>query len=451
VIASLSARLFVAVTLLLLVFFGLTIFILDLAFRDAVERGIRDRLEVQLYGLLGAVEVGEDGAVTMPEDLPEARYATPGSGLFGEITRPDGERVWRSASLVGSGLPPGSALGPGESRFELVRTIDGEPVFAFAMRVDFDAGASTQPLVFSVAEDLAPFEDEVGHFRGRLFGWFALLTIALLAVQGLVMRTLLQPLRRVEREIAEVEAGQRATLGGGYPTELRGVTENLNALIGSERGRLDRYRTTLGNLAHSLKTPLAVMRTTLQRDRDASVLSDQVERMHEIVSYQLQRAAAWGGGTTLGSARKDVARVVAEVGDALKKVYAEKRVVFSADVAHEAHYQGEEGDLMEIVGNLLDNAFKWCRSRVVVHATPLQASGQRRQGLRLVVEDDGPGIDERDRARVLERGVRADERTPGHGIGLAVVADIVRLHGGELAIGRSRLGGASVELRIPPA
>jgi len=144
-----------------------------------------------------------------------------------------------------------------------------------------------------------------------------------------------------------------------------------------------------------------------------------------------------------------IAPFVRQLATALQKVYADKGVELTQDIAAHARFFGEEGDLMELAGNLLDNAFKWCRRRVILRAAPLTVSEHRRAGLSLVVEDDGPGIDEAQRERVLERGVRADERTPGHGIGLAVVHDLVRLHGGELAIGRSDLGGARVELRLP--
>jgi two-component system sensor histidine kinase PhoQ len=450
---SLSARLLLAMSLLLVVFFGITISLLDLSFRGAAERAIHDRLDVQLMVLLAAADVADDGTVAMPETLPEPRFSTPSSGLFGEIMTPTGERLWRSSSLVGRGLLVSVALERGRAHFERTTTADGEPVFAITMLVDFDLGDDgSTPLVFSVAESLEPFEAEVGRFRGQLFGWFAALTVVLLAAQAVLLRALLRPLRRVEREIVEIEDGVRSELGGEYPTELRGVTKNLNDLIAGERARLERYRNTLGNLAHSLKTPLAVLRANLEKGApDRAALAPQVERMNDIVSYQLQRAAAWGGGATLGRAPIDVARVIPQITSALRKVYAHKPVQVTEEVAADACFFGEEGDLMEIAGNLLDNAFKWSRGRVSVRASSLDRGGaQRRRGLALVVEDDGPGIAEADRARVLERGVRVDESTPGHGIGLAVVHDLVRLHGGDVAITRSELGGTRVEVRLPP-
>ena len=447
---SLSARLLLAVSLLLLVFFGITIFLLDLAFRDAAERAIHDQLEVQLIVLLAAADVNDNGQLAMPEVLPEARFSTPGSGLYGEITDPAGARLWRSPSLVGSSLPESATLAPGRTAFERAATASGEPVFTMAMLVNFDlAGSQTTPLVFTAAESLAPYRSEIARFRRQLFGWFAALTVVLLGAQAALMRVLLQPLRRVEHEIAEVELGQRAELGRGYPAELRGVTANLNTLIAGDRARLDRYRHTLGNLAHSLKTPLAVMRSSLEQDADRALLGTQVERMNEIVGYQLQRAAAWGGGVTLGRAPIEVAAVVRKLVGALQKVYADKHVRYGEEIDASARFYGEEGDLMELAGNLLDNAFKWCNGRVTLRAAPLAEAATRRAGLQLIVEDDGPGIAQAQRERVLERGARADERTPGHGIGLAVVHDIVRLHGGALEIARSELGGARVEVRLP--
>ena len=380
----------------------------------------------------------------MPETLPEARFSNPESGLYGEIATPGGERLWRSPSLVGRGLHPIALPEPGRTQFERTTTSDAEPVFAIAMLVDFQLNdARTTPLVFTVAESLAPFSEEVGHFRSQLFGWFAGLTVVLLAAQAWLMRVVLRPLRRVEREIVEIEEGARSELGCGYPAELHGVTENLNALIAGERARLERYRNTLGNLAHSLKTPLAVMQSSLERgDPDAETLHPQVERMSDIVGYQLQRAAGVG--------RRRDARPRADRGRArgpLDRGCVAEGSTFTSRWWPRSRWRrarassAEEGDLMELAGNLLDNAFKWCRGRVVLRAAPLTSAGQRRAGLWLTVEDDGPGIDEAQRERVLERGVRADERTPGHGIGLAVVHDIVRLHGGELSITRSELAG----------
>jgi two-component system sensor histidine kinase PhoQ len=273
--------------------------------------------------------------------------------------------------------------------------------------------------------------------------------VALLSGQAVLLRVLLRPLRRVEAEIADVEQGRAAALGQDYPRELQGVTANLNALLTGERERLARYRDTLGNLAHSLKTPLAVMRNAIE-DRSADprpTVAGQLDLMQRIVGYQLQRAAAFGA-TTLGREPVPVAPVVNRLAESLAKVYAGRDVMVTVDVPADTRFFGDEGDLMEVLGNLMDNAWKWCRKTVRVTARSQPAPGKRRPALRLCVEDDGKGVDPALAATLTERGVRADERVDGHGIGLNIVREIVNLYGGRLEVGRSELGGACLSVEF---
>jgi two-component system sensor histidine kinase PhoQ len=224
------------------------------------------------------------------------------------------------------------------------------------------------------------------------------------------------------------------------------VAGNLNALLLGERRRVSRYRDTLGNLAHSLKTPLAVMRSSLPLESPGP-LGAEIERMRGIIEHQLKRAAA-SGGALLGSAPVEVAAVAAELRLALLKVYAGKDLALELALAPGAQFIGDRGDLTELLGNLLDNACKWCNSRVRLSGGG-DASAGPRERLQLLVEDDGPGISAADRARVLERGVRADEKVPGHGLGLAMVQDTVELYGGRLEVDASPLGGARFTVRLP--
>ncbi|MEO0974066.1 MAG: ATP-binding protein, partial [Pseudomonadota bacterium] len=416
---SLSGRLLLAVSLLLAVFFGITIVLLDSAFRASAEQAIRDRLDVQLVVLLAGAEptASQPPSLLIADALPEARFETPGSGLYGQITDAMGATLWRSPSAVGSGIGQIASLGAGERRFVRTQTLDGEEVFALSLGVVWefvdDQGTS---FVFTAAEHLRPFQREVDGFRQALFGWFALLMVLLLAGQAVALRLLLRPLRRVQEEIASIEQGETASLSADYPRELHGVTANLNALIAGERERLSRYRDTLGNLAHSLKTPLAVMRNAVGADGEGTpqVLQEQLDHMQQMVSYQLQRAAAWGA-TSLGAKPVPVAPVAQRLQRSLVKVYAEKDVRLEAEVDEDAVFFGDEGDLMEVLGNLLDNGCKWCESSVVlqVRSVPVDQE-RRRRGVRLIVADDGPGIDPEQAERLTERGVRADERVAGN-------------------------------------
>lgn len=446
---SLSRRLLVSVSVPLVLFFGITIAVLDASFRELADRTLHDLLEAQMVALIAAAEPQEDGAVVPLERSLDSRLATPGSGLYAQIRVPGSETAWRSPSTAGAYVDFGPPLSPGENRFTRTVLPDGTRIAIASRGIAFeDEAQSSQNLTFSVATSMEPYEEQLWRFRRRLFGWFTGLTFLLLATLGVLLRWVLAPVRRLEREINAVESGERETLGGGYPRELAGVATNLNALLVGERRRVARYRDTLGNLAHSLKTPLAVMRSSLGAAPAPvrAALDQEIERMTGIIEHQLKRAAS--GGALLGQTPVEVAPIASELRAALLKVYGRKDLSLELAIAPGAQFVGDRDDFTEMLGNLLDNACKWCRSRVRVRATNTETAAGRRE-LRLVVEDDGPGISAEDRARVLERGVRADEKVPGHGLGLAMVRDTVELYGGSLQLETSDLGGARVTLRLP--
>jgi two-component system sensor histidine kinase PhoQ len=278
--------------------------------------------------------------------------------------------------------------------------------------------------------------------------------VLLLLVQMLVLRWSLHPLRRLERELQRVQRGVSARLSGRHPPELEQITGSVNALIESEHAHLDQSRNTLSDLAHSLKTPLAVLRSRLESEANPDELrrelSQQVQRMSEIVSYQLSRAAR--SGHALFAAPIEVEPRAEEIVGSLEKVYASRGVLCEFDIDPAARFYGELGDLQELLGNLLENAFKWARRRVLLTVRGEAAPANRRPGVSFVIEDDGPGIPAEQVDRLLQRGVRGDERVQGHGIGLAIVQDIVAAYRGELRVERSaELGGARFAVRFPPA
>jgi two-component system sensor histidine kinase PhoQ len=448
---SLSRRLFVSVAVPLILFFGVTIIVLDSSFRDVAQRALRDLLEAQMVGLIAAAEPQADGVVAPVGHTLETRLETPGSGLYAQIRLARTDNGWRSPSATGVFIDFGVPLQPGFKRYEEKELPDGSRIAILSRGISFEEErGGSRGLTFSVATSLKAYNQQLWGFRKRLFGWFFALTVLLLATLGFVMRSSLAPVRRLEREINAVEEGERDSLSEGYPRELQGVTANLNALLAGERKRVARYRDTLGNLAHSLKTPLAVMRSSLSTDRsrsDGAVLNGEIDRMTTIIEHQLKRAAATGGAL-LGQAPVDVAPIAADLRSALLKVYGNKDLSIEVAVAPDVQFLGDRADLTEVLGNLLDNACKWCKGRVKLTATsdPQRAARER---LRVVVEDDGPGISDADRVRVFERGVRTDEHVPGHGLGLAMVRDTVDLYGGSLTLTASPLGGASITMLLP--
>ena len=446
---SLRARLLLVSAVVLAGFLGLTGVALDQAFRASAESALRERLQSHLYALLAAADLNANHRLELPVELPEPRFNLVGSGLMAEVRDAAGTPVWRSRSALGAEFKGIATSVPGERVY--TQTAGGETaarlMLSFATR--WEGGGEPQIYVFHVAERLDVHAAQIRQFRRGLFGWLAAATLLLLVAQALILRWGLAPLRRVAQDLSEMEAGRAQALSGRYPAELQPLIDNLNALLAEARQHLQRYRDTLGNLAHSLKTPLAVLRGSVEAKAPVeelrAVTQEQLQNMNEIVEYQLQRAAA--AGRTALSTPLPVAPAARKLLAALEKVYAAKSLCVETDIAPGVMFRGDEGDLLEILGNVADNACKWARSRVRVQAQN-PVAGQPGVRFTLRIEDDGPGIPDDQVQRVRARGARADASIPGHGLGLAVVQEIVELYDGELVIARSPLGGAAVEVRL---
>lgn len=488
---SLRARVLLWLSVALTVLFALTVAALDVTFSETTDTARRELLEVQLLGLAGLAEPTDDGRLALPADAINQQFSVADSGLYGTLWDADGNVLWRSLSLLGDDLPLKPLLDEGESRrFVLVDAPGFPPLEALLMRIAWDD--AEQSYVFGIAVSLEPYLERQSTFRRYLIAWFAVITLVTLLVLTGLLRIVLRPLATLERQVREVEAGRRQRLSGDFPAELTPLAANLNALIDTERRRLVRHRNMLDDLAHSLKTPLAAMRSLLSEfvggggeaaggdgaggggafgggglggpasDDDASkayggrtrghgtrgesgetveALAREVERMDQRVSYQLRRARA-SGATGLGVEPIAVAPVVADLKQTLDKVYRDKGIACEAHVAQGAVFHGDPGDLTELLGNLLDNAYKYSRNKV---SARVEARPDR---LVISVGDDGPGIPQDEAERLIERGVRADESLPGQGIGLAVVRETVELYGGTLEVGRSPLGGAEVRVEL---
>ena len=441
---SLTARVAVGAGLVVAVFIALSAFALERAFRDSARSARQERLLAQVYLLMAAAEVDSQGHLTLGSGPLDPKFEMPGSGLYAVISHGQGREVWRSRSALNVELPPIPPLPPGSQHFDEVADTDGG-YFVQSFGVSWATSGGSYPFTFSVAEDLQSYREQLAIYRHSLWGWLGAMGLLLLVAQSLILRWGLSPLRSVADELTRLEEGRQEQIAGNYPTEVKRLTDNLNTVLTHERARQKRYRDALADLAHSLKTPLALVRGALGASKPepelARTLQDQVERMDRIVGYHLQRAAASGrsGLAVPQPLRPAVERTI----KALAKVHAEKHIETEVAIDPALRFRGDEGDLLELLGNVLDNACKWCRSRV-------RASAAFREGqLVLTVEDDGPGISDADVQRVLERGNRADQSVPGHGIGLAVTRDIVEAYGGRIVIARSGLGGASVTLLLP--
>jgi two-component system sensor histidine kinase PhoQ len=441
---SIRARLLLGAALVLVAFLVGAGLAVQRAHADSVRDAHFSRLQGTVYLLLARAELDDTGALVMPAAFAEPRLSLPESGLYASIYNVQRNEVWRSPSSLGADPPFRRAgVATGEWRNEDLPEGGPHGYLAVSYGVNWAAGnGAAKPLVLSVLEDRTEFEREVAVFTRTLWAWLGSAGVLLLLAQLWLLRWGLAPLARVAAEIRGIEDGAQQKIEGRYPTELTPLTDNLNALIQQERVRQGRYKEALSFLAHSLKTPLAVLRNALNEPQQLpGAVREQVARMDDIVQHQLGRARA--GGATRFAPPVLLAPVLDRVRDALAKVYADKGLAISTDCAPDLTWRIDEGDLFEIIGNVMDNAAKWSRTRVAVRAWRAD------QKLHLRVDDDGPGFS--DTESVLQIHVRGDERVPGHGVGLAVVNDLVASHHGTLSLGRGDLGGARVDIVLPSA
>ena len=305
-----------------------------------------------------------------------------------------------------------------------------------------------RPVVFLTAQDRSALDHD-----SRRFAEIALIALALAGaawIGGVVLqvRVALRPLFRLQEAVADVRKGKADRVGADYPTELAPLASELNALLDHNQEVVERQRTHVGNLAHALKTPLSVMQAEAEQrpgDPLAGVVLRQALTMREQVDHHLRRARAAARAQGMGE-RTEVAPVLDELSRTLERIFGERGVMIDWEAEDDLAFRGERQDLLELVGNVMENACKWCRRRVRAAAEP-DGPGF----LRVTVADDGPGLPEDQRKTVLRRGARLDESAPGSGLGLSIVEELAKSYGGTVSLGESAWGGLKVELRLPQA
>jgi len=435
---SLTTRINLSAALVLLSFICLTAFTLERAFFDSTESALRDTMSSQLFALMAAAEV-ESGQVIMPSNELDALLGLPASGIYATISNPVGSLSWQSSSTLGISLPKPTFLKQGEKTFNKIY-VDDKGFYRTAYTVLWPTQTDSVELTFSVATDLRSFDKQITRYRTTLWGWLIAMAALLLCSQAVILRWGLSPLRMVGKELNRIEAGQQQQIEAHYPQEIERLTHNINLLLEQERQQKIRYRDAMGNLAHSLKTPLAVLQVSLQaggrQEQDKLTMQEQLDRMDAIVKYQLQWAVT-SADTSLGT-KVNLLSTIERLLNSLQKVYVDKAISVQVVVDSRLQFRGDEGDLMEVLGNLLENTFKWARKNIIIKAE------QRKKQLFISIDDDGVGIARDKVGELLQRGVRADQSTAGHGIGLSIVKNIVQAYSGELTLSKSHLGGLKV-------
>jgi two-component system sensor histidine kinase PhoQ len=436
---SLRLRSFAAALLALLIFIPLTAVTLEQAFNSSLSQSMLQQLRVQSLTLISEFELDNtNNQALMPEQLYNDQFNIPDSGLYAFIQSHEGV-LWQSLSTLDWLQQPNFIAPDTGSEAFIEDFIMLNSYFLYAYTAEFESSEGYRPVSFYILQDKQVFNSEKSKFANTLWNWLGLIAVLLLILLLVSLNAALLPISRLNKQIRQAESGHLKRIDQHYPPELEKLKSSINHLLDTEQQQRSRYKNSLSDLAHSLKTPLAVLTGTAGLPEQAK---EPISQINLQIQRQLKRAVA-GTTSTFEQAVK-IKPVVDKLFNAMDKVYADKHLSLKHDFQNqELGFQGDITDLMEILGNLLDNACKAAAKHVSLSVFINQSN------LLIHIEDDGPGIPKDKSEQLLERGTRLDSYKEGQGIGMAVVADLVSAYQGKLEINQSGFGGAKLSLIFP--
>lgn len=421
-------------------------FLLTDLYSRALDSSLSQTLDFHVESLTGALlEAGDPRSSEIA--LADPRFNRPRSGWYWAIRDANGTLFNLSTSVVGIDLPV--LDGPADVRGRRSAILDD--VFGTRIRVverTVTLAPDTYRLV--VTGNLSEILELVGDFRGQAFIVLGAVGAMLAIMSAMVARFALRPIDRLSNAIEAVREGESVSVTGTYPREIAPLADEVNELLRSNAQIIERARNQVGNLAHGLKTPIAVLRNeaAARKGALADVVMSESEKMSTLVSTYLERARLAARTSVVGK-KADATMIMLRLTRVMRKIHPDVTIAFQRPDASLPWFRGDEADLEEMAGNLLDNACKWSKGQVGVRLS--SERGESGATLLIRIDDNGPGLTEQDADKVLRRGVRLDEKTPGTGLGLDIVKELVDVYGGSLAFKRSALGGLLVELRLPTA
>jgi signal transduction histidine kinase len=412
-------------------------------YRDHTEGHYDAHVFTHVEELIAAIETDADGHLVLSRTPTDPRFHRLDSGWYWEVFNGGGS-LQRSASLGGNHLDISEIILDENHEVQPLYGPGDQKLRGQVVHVSFphESGAVT---VVATAPEMQ-ITDDVHEFYAHIISSFLVLGIGLSLAMFIQVSVALKPLKAIRSAIGDIRAGKMERLPRDFPSDVQPLVDELNFLIDHNETLLKRARNQLGDLAHSVKNPLTVIRNEARNlsGKQGQLILDQSHVMANNIDHYLSRARIYGKQDAIGY-RTSVKSVIDDLSFAVEHIYKERMISIDLQCMKDRWFRGEEQDLEEMAGNLIDNAFKWAKSRVVVSC----ASDHNR--LTLTIEDDGPGIDEQELDTITRRGRKLDERTPGHGHGLGIVEDIANLYGGSLELGRSELGGLKAELDLPAA
>lgn len=451
--SSLLGRFIFASLILLPLFIYLSGTLLINSFEHSQTKAEKEELQAHLYGLLSVTEV-ENKTLVMPQRLTEPRFNLQNSGLYAAIYDNKSNELWRSDSSI--------LLNTDFNNTELGFKRGNENYFQYSIKdatlnqfshdiewVDDDN--SSKPLRFIIASDNSAIAAEISSYQKRLWQWLGVMGITLIVAQLLIMRWGLQPLKHLSEQLDALQNNKIQRLDGKYPNEIKSVIENFNAILAHEKSQRERYRNTMSDLAHSLKTPLAVIQSQIDDNKQTSTISEQLNRINQIISHQLKRAVIRVNQNVIAhhTDKVSIKTMANRLIKILDKVYMDKKITFNNLADNESDFFGDEADLLEVMGNLLDNACKYGKDTITI------TTEKNNKHLYIYISDNGQGIPEEQHTTLLRRGERGDTGVAGQGIGLSVAVDIISSYGGGLTVknnaGTPHMNGACFCITLPNA
>lgn len=426
--------------------------VISTLFRQVSQRGFDTVLSAHLFNLIGSVSASDEGVLSGVPNLGDLRFSRPDSGWYWSVEPVNVtlSRPLRSASLTGPvAVPPADAVPFDESYQRSYITTGPAGHEIQVLEAEIVLGEGDRIARFRVMGNVSELEAEISQFSRRLMSYLSLFGLGMIGINVVAILLALGPLGNIRGALAKIREGQAEKLAGPFPAEIEPLAQETNALIESNRRIIERSRTQVGNLAHSLKTPLAVVTNEARQlggDR-GRLIEGQAAAMQSQIDHYLKRARAVAQQGTLAQ-RTQVNEALIRLLRAFRKISRDTRI--DEHLPDEpVVFAGEREDFEEICGNLLENAVKWADGRVMVQVVQLAGGDDETHQFSLVIEDDGPGIPDDQARHALKRGRRLDETKPGTGLGLAIVADLVEEYKGTIALERSGLGGLRVVVTLP--
>jgi signal transduction histidine kinase len=426
--------------------------ILTSLYRDTVERAFDERLSVYLKTLVGNLATQPPGQLGDPGNLGEQRFELIYSGWYWQIRQANGAVLLASRSLSTDTLDLANATSRSTVDGVEQATMEGpdkQQLRVLQRTITFDVDHRYDVLIAGNASEL---QEEIADFRTSVALTLAVFGIGLVASTAFQIRWGLRPLDQVRRGLAALRSGKEQSLDGPFPAEIEPLAKELNALMHSNQQIIERARTHVGNLAHALKTPLSVITNEARSDQGklATKVGEQAEIMRMQINHHLDRARIAARSQVIGAVT-EVEPVLTRLVRAMRRIHEDRGLTIDLHVADAARFRGEQQDLEEMIGNLVDNACKWASSKVAVEVAYIPAAEDLDGSLIVRVDDDGQGLTAEEMLEATRRGKRLDESKPGSGLGLSIVTDLAALYDGAFEMDRSPLGGLRAEVRLPAA